>query len=1115
MLAILDQSKIAWGDMANTLGSVSNQYRILKQQVANLARVIGNLLIPIVAKALPIINGVVIALQRMFTFIGNLIGVDWSGIMDGISSGYGDIDDSAIGDIVDDTDALGESAEDARKKAEKLKRTILGFDELNVLNDNSVDPYSGNSSGAGGDNIDNIGGGIDLSDEIAKSLADYESVWAKALQDSENKAQEFADNICTAFKQIWDMAEPTRVAISRLWDEGLAKLGNLSFETLKDFWNNFLKPVGAWMLADNAGLPRFFNITNDLLNQIAWERLKTSLSDFYTALQTLAKFTWTSLMDFYEKFLQPIAVWTMSTAIPQLVDIMTKFINSIDWNAITTALGNFWEAMAPFAMNVGQGLINFFGNLMDVGVDFINAVVPGGLNGIAEAISKISPEQAQGIGEALGKIGIALLAFSGIATVVKGISDFGLAIKGLSDGLLFVFGSEGIFAHIGIMISEIAVKFGIFGGKISEVVALVSGGAGTLTEAFSAVFGVSLPVIAAITGIALAIVDLWRTSETFRDTVVQAFKRIKDAIVGTFEQAKEAVAPLTEKIGELGTALYDFYEKSGLKSIVELVATLAVKLAGIIASKVIETFGDIFAGISGVLSGIVDILTGIVEAITGIGTLEPTEILAGVEKIANGIGETFGAVFEIGKNILSCLLEGILSATIDIGRWIDENIVNPFVNAFKNLFGIHSPSTVMAELGGFLMEGLLGGINSLVEKVVGVFTGIRDSIGEVWTNITDAASIAWEGISTTVGGAWDGLKTAASETFGNIKDSVTGTWDEVKKNASTMWDNITGTIGDFWDNLTISAGTKFESIKGSVSGAWDSIKENSGTIWGNVKETVGGIWDWLTGKSEKDFPEIQGDAKDAFESTEKMTDTTWGKSESSVTNALNNMKGESSKSMRQVFKNVESYTNSIWNITANNWDAIGQKVSRVLEGMSGDVSGALGSIASEFNGLGYRIEQSVGDLYWVGYNAAQSFANGFRSVHIPVPQLYISGWNPHTLYNGGWFQTPNFNVNWYAEGGFPNAGEVFIANENGPEMVGKMGRKNVVANNKQIADGIKAAVVDGMMEVAMMTRSGESNENAPYILEVTVKTENDEVLARTVEKGRLKRDARFNPSPAY
>ena len=93
-------------------------------------------------------------------------------------------------------------------------------------------------------------------------------------------------------------------------------------------------------------------------------------------------------------------------------------------------------------------------------------------------------------------------------------------------------------------------------------------------------------------------------------------------------------------------------------------------------------------------------------------------------------------------------------------------------------------------------------------------------------------------------------------------------------------------------------------------------------------------------------------------------------------------------------------------------------------------------------------------------------------------------------------------------------GELFVANEAGPEMIGKMGSKNVVANNLQITEGIKAAVVDGMMEVAMAT-GGNSDNSVPYVINMRVVTDDDETLARRVERGRMKRESRYSPTPAY
>lgn len=107
----------------------------------------------------------------------------------------------------------------------------------------------------------------------------------------------------------------------------------------------------------------------------------------------------------------------------------------------------------------------------------------------------------------------------------------------------------------------------------------------------------------------------------------------------------------------------------------------------------------------------------------------------------------------------------------------------------------------------------------------------------------------------------------------------------------------------------------------------------------------------------------------------------------------------------------------------------------------------------------------------------------------------------------------------YAGGGYPMNGEIYVANENGfgSEYIGRMGNKHVVANNQQITDGIKQAVIDGMMEVYMATQSNRTDSNSaiPYIINAVLKTEDNEVLARAVEKGQASRSSRFNPSPAY
>ena len=72
----------------------------------------------------------------------------------------------------------------------------------------------------------------------------------------------------------------------------------------------------------------------------------------------------------------------------------------------------------------------------------------------------------------------------------------------------------------------------------------------------------------------------------------------------------------------------------------------------------------------------------------------------------------------------------------------------------------------------------------------------------------------------------------------------------------------------------------------------------------------------------------------------------------------------------------------------------------------------------------------------------------------------------------------------YAAGGFPDVGEMFIARESGPEMVGKIGNKTAVANNDQITTAIYNAVKSAM---------GGASSGIPVILKI-----NERVLGQAV-----------------
>lgn len=102
---------------------------------------------------------------------------------------------------------------------------------------------------------------------------------------------------------------------------------------------------------------------------------------------------------------------------------------------------------------------------------------------------------------------------------------------------------------------------------------------------------------------------------------------------------------------------------------------------------------------------------------------------------------------------------------------------------------------------------------------------------------------------------------------------------------------------------------------------------------------------------------------------------------------------------------------------------------------------------------------------------------------------------------------PHLSVDWYANGGFPNQGDLFIANERGAEMVGSIGGKTAVANNDQIVEAVSKGVYRAVTE-AMGGGSGNTNINLVVDGKVLGRTVVNYINGQAVSTG-------VNPLSAY
>lgn len=348
---------------------------------------------------------------------------------------------------------------------------------------------------------------------------------------------------------------------------------------------------------------------------------------------------------------------------------------------------------------------------------------------------------------------------------------------------------------------------GIIRENIGQFVPLIARG---FLDYHDLLFSVGMDILGAI---GQGIVDSKEQIQTYMSTaidemvyaiqynapmIIEGGLALLEALVGSIldnasmvaETAVEIVSHLASGIGESAPNL--------IPAAVEAVLKFAEGLTNP------QSLNSLIDGALGLIEGIVE---GLIKSIPLLIEYAP-EIVA---NLASGIISALPQMLEIGGQLLMGLLEGLGQAIVSIPAAIAK-VVTAIVDGFKALFGIHSPSTVMAEIGINLVAGLLQGISN------------------TWRSITDFLSSAWSGVT----GIFSNALSVFSSIGGNIVSGI--------KNG----------ISNAWSALTSWVTNKFKSLVNGVKsllGIASPSKVFAG-IGGNMALGVGVGW-------ENEFADIQ------------------------------------------------------------------------------------------------------------------------------------------------------------------------------------------------------------------------------------------------------------------
>lgn len=384
VLTMLEQSKVAYADLARTINQPANQLRMLQAGFKKLSLTIGSLFMPIVQKLYPYMNAMVMVLQDFAQWVAKLAGIK-----------LGDTDGSRktpetpdYSDAADDTDKVAKNMDKTAKKTKKAADNLQGFDIVNKLQDNSDSDSD--------DDDDDKNANIDLSKDISDALKNYEKIWDNAFKSNQNKAVELYKKMKKAILDAWKGGDFTSLgsALANWINKGMRnipwtkikKTTKKIAKSLATFLNGFVKDLDWTKLGENfsEGLNTWFETSYTFFKTFDWLKFGQSIKEGITAaintfdgdlagkslgakLRGMIQFAFGVMVDFpYENlgkkigdyingFLEEMGEvrkntgltgWqelgkTISDGITGILDTIDTALSTVNWSEVGKAIGDF------------------------------------------------------------------------------------------------------------------------------------------------------------------------------------------------------------------------------------------------------------------------------------------------------------------------------------------------------------------------------------------------------------------------------------------------------------------------------------------------------------------------------------------------------------------------------------------------------------------------------------------------------------------------------------------------------------------------------------------------------------------------------------------------------
>lgn len=1165
--ALYDEAKDSFERLAQYSDSIGSAFNKNVSDIVANFHYLGNSIMaaiePIINAITPVIDWITDRVVNLLNLINQLLnalggGVTWTKAIKG------------AGNFAQDLDKAG-------KSAAKLKGTILGFDEINRLDDN-------NKGSSGDSALGGLNGNFEtkpISDQI-KKLA--ESMKGPDWTEFGNK---IGEGMINAMENIpWGKIQMSAQKLG----SRLATMLNGIFES-----SDMGKSWGWWIghtlqQAINTGI----HFANSFGKKLNWKLLGKTIADgirgmldtidwnlIYGTLIIYAKGITDALNEFFRrKDIFKDAGKAVGKAFNGVLNAVNFAIKNFHWrdagDSIALFLGNALTTINWHG--VGTTLSNALNSVFDMIRGFVdefpwNTLAVDLADGINTFLDGIKWEDIQAtVIEAVGKI------TEGLNNFIEKIdpNEFGNAIAQYINTFIYAF-AEFIdtfdFGQLGTKLGD-AVKTAFvntdwvtLGTSVGEGITNFIEGIGNFVE--TADFGTITQNI--LDGIKAAMENI-----TWED-VSESMRKIGNAIKDAFDRI---IADKTfwEDLGKtLGGAVHSLFD--GLSAMLEdesqidqLVEDIQITIQNFLDSLTVddvsETINKLVSGVCKLITdtlnsdGVKELNEGIKSVVDNLPWNDISDAIVAVMREKHFIGSLKA---KIGAEIALAKVEGTILGWSD---FIDEN-------SFTSGMGRLGEKTGKGFRNIFDESGIVRNVTVATHPVLGaVLNGLRfadkvnEQLKEEGAKVDASNFNLWEPISKGLEGAkehttyWldenefvdnsklsENTKSSFTTALGDVIDGI-GTWwdtqwqttsDNIAAHTGTtmqasmanvhLWDSIKDAFGDLKVNIpAIFEGIKekvtdvwsgvsgwFESVASNIGSAFSTVKETIGEAFSTAKEKVVEVWGTVYGwfhdtiiqpLSDKwtEFKETVGGVfTTLWENIQEVWGYVTGWFDETIVAPLTEKWTTFKDTVGGLFSSLWEDIKGVWN-TVSGWfdEHIVTPIRKLFDDVTGDIGGF-------FSDLWDDVKEGVHTAFGTAVGVIEDAVNGIITIINGVINglnLLIDAKNklPSTNKTSKFELLDKVSFKGFAEGGFPQSGELYMANENGfgSEMIGQMGNRHVVANNDQIINGIRAGVAEAIVNTLPQFVNAGGGDVVLYL--------GDEEVARAAMRGQQRLDKRYNPA---